>query len=435
MFLMTFEGYDKVSFPPRAGERVVDVALDLAEHVRSAVARRKPADVAAARYFARHRELGARDRRFLADVVFSYFRWRGWFLGDAGEDVPLACAAGYALDAQELPEVVHRLAERAATRLAQPLCPMGGWSLEERQKWAEQALGRACPLERVVPDWVPGCLYAPPDVADHVARVMKAFQTRPPVWLYALRGARAEVQSALRAAGVECAGHEVMPGALRLSEQAALRGLPRELRARFMVQDLASQCVARACAPKPGERWFDACAGAGGQTLHLADLMEERGQVCATDVRSDMLRELYRRLCEAGFACIKIGAGAGQADFDGVLVDAPCSGMGTWARNPDARWRARPADVAWAERRQKSILTTAARRVKSGGVLVYSVCTLTRSETLGVTEAFLTAHRDFELEPFAHPLRPSEQAAGWTWVWPWDGPCGAMFIARFRRCG
>lgn len=430
---MTWEQQDSVSFPERAAERVAAVALDLVEQVQTAVNRRKPADVAVARYFSHHRELGARDRRFLADLVFSYFRWRGWFLDESENDLPMACAAGYALDAHSLPAVIFILAERAVTKLAQPLKPLGDRPLEERRRWVEQALGRNCALEQTVPEWVLRELHAPAGAPDHLVRVLSAFQTRPPVWLYVLRGAREKVQNGLRAAGIESAAMETMPGALRVDDQVGLRGLPKDLRSLFVIQDLASQVVARICAPRPGERWFDACAGAGGKTLHLADLMKDRGEVAATDVRPDMLRELYRRAREAGFTCIKIGAGTGRVDFDGVLVDAPCSGLGTWARNPDARWRARPADVAWAQRKQKSILANAAQRVKPGGVLVYSVCTLTERETFGVIEAFQGAHPEFELEPFTHPLRPSEQTAGWIWIWPWHGPCGGMFIARFRR--
>lgn len=422
-------------FPERAAERVAAVALELVEHTRQQVFRRKPADVAVARFFSHHRELGARDRRFLSDLVFSYFRWRGWFILGDREDVPLACAVGYALDAEKIPNVVTVLAEKSSTRetASTSLCPMGRQSLAARQQLAERILQRACPPEQLLPSWAPAHLYIPDGDPTHILRCVASFQERPPVWLYALKNRRQDVLVALRMAGVDSADSGPLPGAIRVPEQSPLRSLPREWRAQFIIQDLSSQCVARACSPQPGELWFDACAGAGGKTLHLADLMDDSGQVVATDIRPDMLRELYRRSRETGFTVIKIGAGTGTDDFDGVLVDAPCSGLGTWARNPDARWRARESDVRWAERRQREILDRAARRVKRGGVLVYSVCTLTQEETVNISEWFLATHRAFREEAFTHPLNEQRAPSAAAWVWPWDGPCGGMFIARFRR--
>jgi len=118
--------------------------------------------------------------------------------------------------------------------------------------------------------------------------------------------------------------------------------------------------------------------------------------------------------------------------FDSVLVDAPCSGWGTWSRNPDARWRSDPRDPAQKRNLQVRMLHNAAQCVKSGGVLVYAVCTFTREETSGVLERFLAEHPEFKPEPFTHPLT-GDPAAGTVQIWPWEGPGDGMFIARLRK--
>ncbi len=428
---MTRDPGSTQSFPGRAADTVASVAMDMLEHVRRRVFGRKPADVAVARYFARHRELGSRDRHFLSDLTFSYFRWRGWFMS-GGEDLALAAAIGYALDARACPDVLGNLIRKSAIPTPVAIVPMGGRDLDERRLWVEDILHRSCHWEDLVPSWVPSQLAPPENDPDHARRCIRAFQIRPPIWLYALRGGCDELLGLLASAGVPATSHPVLAGAIGVSEPIPFGSLPRDMRRRFIVQDLASQCVVAVCAPKPGERWLDVCAGAGGKTIHLADRMKDAGDVAATDVRAQALRELYRRVREAGLSSVRIGAGTGAADCDGVLVDAPCSGLGTWGRNPDARWRVRQADIGWAQKRQKEILAHAARRVRPGGALVYSVCTLTPPETSDVVNEFVGTHPDWALDPFEHPL-DGATTPGYAWVWPWDGPCGGMFIARFRR--
>jgi 16S rRNA (cytosine967-C5)-methyltransferase len=189
------------------------------------------------------------------------------------------------------------------------------------------------------------------------------------------------------------------------------------------------------CAPIEGQSWWDVCAGSGGKSLHLLDLARGQLDLLATDTRDKALKELQRRQQGRRFAFRNLNAETDalpDTPFDGVLVDAPCSGFGTWARNPDARWRTDSDDITHLAGVQTLILGRASTTVKPGGVLVYSVCTLTRAETSGVVTAFLSDHPDFKPEPFVNPLDgascdgtlllPPERASG-------DG----MYIARFRR--
>lgn len=181
-----------------------------------------------------------------------------------------------------------------------------------------------------------------------------------------------------------------------LRETAAFRnGLIR-------VQDEASQLVAHLCAPKPGERILDLCAGAGGKTLHLAALMNNRGGISAVDFQPDKLRLLAAEAGRLGTMIVEThpGNANGTPDtfrgaFDRVLLDAPCSGLGTLRRNPEIRWRIAPADLEKCAQNQRRLLRSAALCVKSGGRLIYTTCTITPEENEDVVADFLAAHPAF----------------------------------------
>ncbi len=183
-----------------------------------------------------------------------------------------------------------------------------------------------------------------------------------------------------------------------------------------------------------GETWWDACAGEGGKALHLSDLMGNKGLVWTTDRSERRLALLKRRAARAGMFNYRsaVWTGAGGAPFrtkcDGVLVDAPCSGVGTWQRNPHARWTTSPDDVRELTMVQSALLERAAPSVKPGGRLVYSVCTLTRSETAVVADGFSAAHADFEPWPL-----PIARAGSRLTLLPQDLDANGMFIAGWIR--
>jgi 16S rRNA (cytosine967-C5)-methyltransferase len=166
--------------------------------------------------------------------------------------------------------------------------------------------------------------------------------------------------------------------------------------------------------------------------------MKGTGTIVATEIRAPMRQNFHKRLQRCGIRIIGIHAWDGTAItapsrlFDGVLVDAPCSGLGTWGRNPDARWRISEDTVARLAETQIALLTTAADKVRPRGRLVYSVCTLTEKETHQVVEFFIKSRGDFRLSPAVHPLT-GVPAPGPIWIWPWDGPCNGMFIAVMQR--
>jgi 16S rRNA (cytosine967-C5)-methyltransferase len=207
----------------------------------------------------------------------------------------------------------------------------------------------------------------------------------------------------------------------------------------FMPQSRAAMAVARALAPEPGESVLDLCAAPGAKTTHLAALMEDRGRVVAVERHPGRAESLRRTAARMGAACVEVrtaDAAAPLAEtFDRVLVDPPCSDLGTLAARPDARWRKEPATVAELAATQAAILDAGARAVRSGGVLVYSTCTISPRENERQIEAFLARHAGFTVEQppsdlpvWDHPSVPSVLQS----LPHRDGTDG-FFVARMRR--
>lgn len=382
-----------------------------------------PADRVLARFFKNRRELGSRDRRFLTECYFSTFRWLGWT-----RPLKMNLLETAALSVHFDQTEIHP-ALRIKGRDWQPL---GGKSLDEKLAALRRWFPDFQPLEKS--DLVfPGFGKSVRLPADCDETFYETLQTRPPTWI---RLRNDTFKRRLMDAGIPYTPHPHLDGAVSIPAGRSLGTLGHG--GQFEVQDIASQAVGAIAAPEKGGDWWDACAGAGGKSLQLADLMGKEGKVFATDVRDEALRELKKRARTDGISTLRLQAHdlAKEAPFtkewDGVLVDAPCSGWGTWSRNPDARWRIDPRDPAQKRNLQVRMLGNAAQCVKPGGVLIYVVCTFTTEETVEALGRFLADHSNFAPEPFANPLT-GEMTDGTLQIWPWDGPGDGMFIARLRR--
>lgn len=398
-----------MSQPARATQRQTEVLLRLLAEAEATVAQGHPLDAFLAAELRAHREFGSRDRRLFSEALFACFRWKG-ALDEGGIQDPAArLVLAWQLD-QRPPSPAIELLQSTLTGIAD-----------------QAACLRALPAAALVPAWLRDALRYPEDAdpGTHFEHVVRSFQQRPPTWLRCRRGQRDKVLRLCTEADGEPYAHARLPDALGLARAIPLDPLHRASGGAFEVQDVASQAVGLACDPQPGEAWWDVCAGAGGKSLHLADLMNNRGHILATDVREAALKELMRRSRDAGFRIIETSpithAPMGSSLFDGVLVDAPCSGIGTWSRNPDLRWRTPSSWVKDKAVVQRSLLERAAPSVKPGGKLIYAVCTITRAETVGVLEGFAAAHPEF--------TSAAQQ------IWPWESPNDGMFIATLRRTG
>lgn len=252
----------------------------------------------------------------------------------------------------------------------------------------------------------------------------------------------------LRSLGVGVQPGRYARDCLQLDGFVSLGDLPPFQQGLFQVQDESSILVGQAVGPEPGARVIDVASAPGGKATHLAQLMQNRGEILALDVHEHkikLIRENCRRL---GVDIVRPlladaralpGEYAGWADY--VLVDAPCSGLGVLRRRPDARWRKSEEQVGQLAQLQAEILHAVARTLKPGGVLVYSTCTITREENLGQVEAFLQAHQDFYAEPLAGLLPGDLDHAGtmdrgYVQILPHIHGLDGFFIARLRKnCG
>ena len=197
------------------------------------------------------------------------------------------------------------------------------------------------------------------------------------------------------------------------------------------IQDLGSQLVLHHTPVAPGQIWLDACAGAGGKTLQLARLLGDSGRVDAADIRLATLEELRDRAARARLTNVRITNKAGT-DYDGVLVDAPCSGTGTWRRLPHMKWYTQPAMLAEFAVLQLQILTANAPRVRPGGLLIYATCSLSGVENHDTVAAFLKTHSDFRTESPARDWGAVSDGLGHTLL-PGTRNSDGFYVALLRR--
>lgn len=383
----------------------VQAAIDLLDAIIAAARDGGPAaDTLIARYFKERRYAGSKDRRAVRDHVYDAIR-------RAGERPETGRAAMIGL-AQDRPEIAalfdgsaHGPARIEPGEVAAPAAAVPGWLAPLLAEPVEQEalLGRA-----------------PVDV-----RVNR------------LKAEAAQVAPLLPEAEA-VAG---LPDALRLPEGYPVEQSPAWTDGLVEVQDVGSQWIVAACGAAPGMTVVDLCAGAGGKTLALAAAMAGRGRLVAADTIRSRLARLEPRAERAGATFIETRLldqaheARGLADLEGqadvVLVDAPCSGTGTWRRNPEARWRLTPARLDRLVAEQARILDFAAPLVAAGGALVYATCALTDREGKDQVEAFVARHGGWAAEPLAFPVGRAH-GAGRMLTPGHDGTDG-FFFARMRR--
>ena len=209
------------------------------------------------------------------------------------------------------------------------------------------------------------------------------------------------------------------------------------------VQDASSMLAALVLDPKPGQRVLDACAAPGGKATHLAELMENVGDLVACDIHANKLTLIQSACKRLGITCVQTIAGDANAiadteePFDAVLLDAPCSGLGVLRRRPEIKWRKMPAQVESLAQSQLQLLHNVSRAVKPGGVLVYSTCTIMPQENQQIVEQFVLENELFCIEPIGNSIGDAALAymnpAGWLQVLPHYFDSDGFFIAKLRR--
>ena len=322
---------------------------------------------------------GKRDRSFIAETVFEVMRWRRvlGFLVDSEETTAL-CAAQWVRMGFDLPEWWTYKGATPAEMAAREL----------------QVATQARAVRESIPDWLDTLGEAELGTAWNTE--LAALNQRAPVFLRVntLKATRENVIAWLAASHIDASAVPGLPDALVL---ATGKSLPKAMRldGRVEIQDAGSQQIAALLDPQPGERIIDACSGAGGKSLHLAALMGNDGRVFGMDVDVKKLGELERRAKRAGATCVKSKplTAATTADFaavaDRLLIDAPCSGLGTLKRQPDLKWRLKPAQLERLRGIQADLLERYPAMLKPGGRLVYATCSILPSENRGQVNRLL----------------------------------------------
>jgi 16S rRNA (cytosine967-C5)-methyltransferase len=367
---------------------LLDACADL---VRLSLQFEHPADAVVSRYFREHRSLGPRERATLAETAFAVLRKKLLFeqlarSGSGPKERKLAIL-GFAGPRDFLKAALN----------------------DTEKAWLD-ACDRVKPADLLaphrhnLPEWMAQALQA--QLGEDFWALAENMQQPAPLDLRVntFVAKRSEVQKELVEAGIACEPTPFSPWGLRLQGKPALQKTQAFTRGAIEVQDEGSQLLSLLVDAHRGEMVVDFCAGAGGKTLALGASMRSTGRLYAFDVSAHRLEALKPRLARSGLSNVHPAAIAHERDerikrlagkIDRVLVDAPCSGLGTLRRNPDLKWRQTEKAVAELTAKQTAILDSAARLVKSGGRLVYATCSVLPEENERIAEAFSQSHPDF----------------------------------------
>ena len=413
--------------------------IDLTVTLLQAVLRLdQPADRMVSAFFKTHRSLGPRERHTLAETAFAVLRRR--------------------LQLQHLAQSGTGPLERRLALLAwqgdRDYLKRG--SSAQEIAWLTEVMRvdlSALPdkLRHNLPEWVATPLRAQLEEPAFWSLVGALEQPAPlDLRVNVLKTRLEDAAQGLREAGVACEATPYSPWGLRVQGKPALSRMPAFIQGEIEVQDEGSQLLALLTGASRGEMVVDFCAGAGGKTLALGAMMRSTGRLYAFDTSDHRLAALKPRLARSGLSNVHPVRIAHERDerirrlegkIDRVLVDAPCSGLGTLRRNPDLKWRQSPDSVLELQALQARILASAARLLRPGGRLVYGTCSLLRSENEDIAQAFTEAHAaQFEpldaqsmLAEARVPHAEALGASGFLRTWPHVHQTDGFFAAVWRR--
>jgi len=342
-----------------------------------------------------NKKWGSRDRAFIAENAYEIIRW--WRLLHHLNDTP---------SLPHEPYIIWHLLEIWLTLKGHDIPTWEEFKQIKahvlKTKLSQIQQHRA--IRESIPDWLDERAAA--EIGEDLwEKEIKAMNKLAPVYLRVNtnKSNRDAVQAALKIAGIHAKTIQGQPQTLMLTERKNVFSTDIFKAGHFEVQDLGSQMIATFLDPKPGQRIIDACAGAGGKTLHIANLMENKGRIIAMDIYDFKLKELNKRAKRNDIHNIETRLIAGKVikrlhhTADKVLLDVPCSGTGVLKRNPDAKWKLSPEYIDELIQMQKKILWDYSKMVKVGGELVYATCSLLASENQNQVTGFLEEHPNFQM--------------------------------------
>ncbi|MEM9159950.1 MAG: RsmB/NOP family class I SAM-dependent RNA methyltransferase [Verrucomicrobiota bacterium] len=397
------------------------IAFSLIERIQTLLAPGVPFNRELAQLFKEQGKFGSKDRRLYKELIFTYIRYQPWV--DA-----LRQDRDHFLDtlivlAQPTPEI-RDLYPTIDDNLPR------NFEFDDRHR----LIGKSDEdLAELLPAWFAAHSKDPLATKD-----IQLLFRRPPLWVRIQKGEPdaiiAELKRFSRDPSVDIDLHYAVPLCIQLPPDYPLGKAPSYLNGNLEVQDISSQMLLQLLANEPYGHWFDACAGAGGKSLQLARILQPTGgKVLAFDTRQAALRELNQRMERASLNNIEVANSRPlHQTFDGVLVDAPCSGSGTWRRHPFLFRQTREADVMTHSDRQQKILDQYCGHVASGGILVYCTCSLSRYENETVVQRFLEKHPEFHYELLADRFGLADGGTGIT-INPTRYNGDGLFVATLRK--
>jgi 16S rRNA (cytosine967-C5)-methyltransferase len=359
------------------------------------------------------RSFGSRDRRLYRELIYTALRYLPWIEPELERDPGRAIriTAWLAADTRDTRNYraeacgdwpnLSSLAERATFLKADATVLLPAWFSAE------------CPE-----------VFTPAEQGAQLARA--------PLWLRLQTDRTDAVRYEFKTADWRVTESTELPSAWRVQGEVDVTKSEAYARGLIEIQDLGSQFVLESVGVEPGGCWLDACAGAGGKTLQLARLVGAAGRIEAHAIRPAALDELGARARRAGLRNVRVVSAPAAGSYDGVLVDAPCSGSGTWRRSPHLKWCTTPVTIAERAALQGKLLAQFAAAVRPGGRLVYATCSLSRGENEDVVAAFLAAHADFAALPLAHTFGFTLSGGGLT-VLPARHETDGFFVAALGR--
>ncbi|MDO4280854.1 MAG: 16S rRNA (cytosine(967)-C(5))-methyltransferase RsmB [Peptococcaceae bacterium] len=275
---------------------------------------------------------------------------------------------------------------------------------------------------------------------DNTEKLCAYFNEPAATWIRVntLKASPDDVAAKLEFLGVDFMQHPQLPEAFKISSLQPLQNSDLFKKGQVIVQDLSAMLPAVVLNPQKNQRILDMCAAPGGKTTHLSAIMNDSGEIFACDIhshRTGLIEENAKRLGTKNITCLTEDATALPVQFhhafDGILLDAPCSGLGVLNRRADLRWRVRRSNLAEIEALQANLLDAAVKYLKPKGTLVYSTCTLNPKENTIQVEKFLARHDAFELEAFT--CLGEQHPSGMTTIYPFDSHSDGFFIAKLVR--
>ena len=382
----------------------IQAAIELLEEIES---ERRPADRMLSAYYRSRRYIGSKDKTAISETVYDVMRQKGslsWLCNESNlSDTPRSWVIlnllSKQVDIDELfigddysPEVLSEEEAAAQVHASRLL-----------QTNAIQTAPEAARLN--LPEWLVPLMQK--SLGEGFVDEMLTMQKRAELCIRTntLKSDRQNLQAVLQSDNIETTPTQHSPGGLMIHQKVSFNHVPAFKEGLFEVQDQGSQLIALVAGVKPGDKVVDFCAGAGGKTLALAAQMENKGVIHACDVHTKRLENLAKRKKRAGVHNIQTHVLSSERDkwvkrqsgkMDVVLIDAPCTGTGTWRRSPDARWNLEIENLESLQTLQANILESASRLVKPGGKLIYATCSLLQEENEMQIVNFLSNHNEFE---------------------------------------